>query len=121
MNEINTEYLVEKYPKLYAMRHYFECGDGWFELIDRLSAKLEKLIEKMPVEERTCYATQVKEKYGTLRFYMSCETDEMSDAIEVAERESAVTCELCGCEGMLQPGAWIRTLCGEHQRQVWQR
>lgn len=60
-------------------------------------------------------ASQVKEKFGTLRFYMSSETEEMSEAIEEAEEESARTCETCGRGGRLRPKlGWIQTLCWWH-------
>lgn len=44
-------------------------------------------------------ASQVKEKYGSLRFYMTCATNEMSDLIYQAEEESENTCETCGALG----------------------
>lgn len=57
-------------------------------------------------------ASQVKEKFGCLRFYMSSETDEMSDLIEEAEEESSVTCSNCGLPGLPgNKGGWITTLC----------
>lgn len=56
-------------------------------------------------------AMQVKEKYGTLCFYMTSSTDEMEDAISEAEAKSAVTCEDCGQPGVLRGGGWLRTLC----------
>lgn len=56
-------------------------------------------------------ASQVKEKYGTLRFYMSGETDAMSEAINEAEDESAKTCENCGGPGKVYDGGWVVTRC----------
>ena len=66
-------------------------------------------------DRRPC-ALQVKEKFGTLRFYMTSHTDEIEAAIEVAEAESAVTCQECG-----QPGSsrnnnfWYSTFCDKCQ------
>ena len=56
-------------------------------------------------------ASQVKEKFGTLRFYMTTETEEMSALIREAEERSAVTCEECGSPGTCRDGGWILTLC----------
>lgn len=56
-------------------------------------------------------ASQVKEKFGTLRFYMTCETDEMDKLIQEAEHLSAVTCEECGEPGELRGTSWLTTLC----------
>lgn len=46
-----------------------------------------------------CRASQVKEKFGTLRFYMTSQTPEMDKIIEKACRKSAKTCEECGKPG----------------------
>ena len=56
-------------------------------------------------------ASQVKEKFGGLRFYMTCGTDEIYDLIEKAEALSYKTCEECGQPGEEKPTSWIRTLC----------
>ncbi len=56
-------------------------------------------------------ASQVKEKYGGLRFYMTCGTDEIFDLIEEAEALSYKTCEECGEPGEERNTGWIRTLC----------
>jgi tRNA G26 N,N-dimethylase Trm1 len=59
-------------------------------------------------------ASQVKQKYGTLRFYMTHESEEMSKLINLAEQESETTCEVCGNSGKVREGGWIRTLCDHH-------
>jgi len=53
---------------------------------------------------------QVREKYGTLRFYCSG-TDAICRYIRLAERLSAVTCEDCGEPGAANSCGWISTLC----------
>jgi len=99
------------------MAYGFCCGDGWYHIIRWLSEKLEPAIAALPEEERPC-AFQVKEKFGTLRYYMSSETDEMTKWIAMAEHLSADTCEECGAEGKLRPGGWIQTLCdGCHEKR----
>jgi hypothetical protein len=127
--------LCEAFPLLYRDRHGdvrttamcwgFDCGDGWFQLLWDLSAKLEPLIAAYEAalsdEERErvwqfyggppLRASQVKEKYGTLRFYMTASTPEMDEAIREAERLSAVTCEICGKPGELRGIGWVQTLC----------
>jgi len=120
--------LCEEFPLLYANRHAswretpmgfgIECGKGWFALLRDLSAKLEALILRLPLEERKKYrADQVKEKFGTLRFYMTALTDEMSEAIRAAEAASAETCELCGAPGVLRSRGWLKTLCDRHHEE----
>ena len=116
MNSQNTQHLVTRYPGLYRNRMYFECGDGWFDLIDYLSHQIEKLLVGYgSVEnEETMHATQVKEKFGTLRFYMSAYTDQIEDLIEDAQSLSGKTCEVCGKPGSLNGGPWYRCVCDVH-------
>jgi hypothetical protein len=59
---------------------------------------------------------QVKEKFGTLRFY--CPSTDASDKyVRLAERLSAVTCEDCGKPGKANDAGWIRTQCYECRDQ----
>ena len=60
---------------------------------------------------------QVKEKFGTLRFYMGVAHDAIHAAIDRAEQESAVTCEACGAPGKSRNNGWISVLCDEHQAE----
>lgn len=116
--------LCTDFPLLYRDRHasvHETCmcwgfpDDGWEPLIRRLSIRLEAAIAALPEPERADYrAAQVKEKFGTLRFYMTSETDEMSAWIEAAEAESARTCETCGAPGKLSGDVWLQTVCDEH-------
>ncbi|HEY9774459.1 MAG TPA: hypothetical protein V6C81_11710 [Planktothrix sp.] len=114
--------LVKDFPSLYQDRNKpmnqtcmcwgFECGDGWEPLIRELSQKLEALILALPEAERANYrAMQVKEKFGTLRFYMTLSTDEMFALINEAEAKSATTCEQCGENGKRRGGSWVSTQC----------
>lgn len=56
-------------------------------------------------------AVQVKEKYGTLRFYVNQSNDTISNWISFAETMSSVTCEECGGPGRSTGKSWIKTLC----------
>jgi len=55
--------------------------------------------------------SQVKEKYGTLRFYMTHSFDEIEDLISEAETKSETTCEECGKPGNLSGDYWIKVRC----------
>ena len=119
--------LVKAFPNLYKDRYKdmrttcmcwgFDCGDGWFDSLWDLSWELEKLIVKHIKDYPECpapKATQVKEKFGSLRLYMSYETKEMEDLIEKAEELSSVTCEDCGKPGkLIAPNGWYRCLCDD--------
>lgn len=126
MRQELDEALVRDFPNLYADRHNkqapfcwgFECGDGWEPLIRKLSQDVEAIIVAMPEKERKKYRVkQVKEKFGTLRFYMGIAHDGIRAAIDRAEQESAQTCEDCGKPGKVRSGGWISVLCDEHEAE----
>ncbi len=89
-------------------------GDGWYQLIHALSEKLEGMIKELPEDQQALYyADQVKEKFGTLRFYMSRATAQMNLAIDEAQKVSAKTCEDCGggFSEVRNNRGWLRVLC----------
>lgn len=98
--------LCAKFPLLYRARNGSKMdtcmcwgfpGGGWYQLIHDLSEKLESMIKDLPEDQQKLYyADQVKEKFGTLRFYMSRATEQMNLAIDEAENLSTKTCEDCG-------------------------
>ena len=66
----------------------------------------------------TLEAVQVKEKYGTLRFYLhqypsnEVVSAKVREAISFAESMSSCTCELCGSPGNLNTGSsWLSVRC----------
>jgi hypothetical protein len=118
VNAKNTAYLFGRYPVLYQGRKFpitqslipfgIETGDGWFKIIDQLSADITLLDEK---NGTTTIAVQVKEKYGGLRFYVQAGSDAIFDLIDKAEDESSRTCEMCGEPGELRGVGWVSTMC----------
>lgn len=111
--------LCNDFPLLFKEGFYFECGNGWYELIRELCQKLYLLIENVEFEPHNFpNAYQVKEKYGGLKFYMSTATEEMIKLIEEAAKESTTICEMCGDEGELfKHKSWYSTLCDEHRNK----
>ena len=110
--------LVEKYPLIFreygqppeksCMAWGMAHDDGWFDLIDKLCADIMKM-----EGADNFSATQVKEKFGGLRFYFNGASDEMWKRVTRAEEESYTVCEVCGSKEEVTtagPG-WIRTLC----------
>ena len=88
---------------------YCQASKGWEDIIRRLLLDLDK-----PEMVWSNHITQVKEKFGTLRFYIGSATDPVFKRIAQAEKESAVTCQVCGNPGKLRPDGWWETLCDEH-------
>ena len=66
-------------------------------------------------------AVQVKEKFGSLRFYISGypaneeATIRLRAYISFAEALSAKTCEICGAPGNANSKGWIKTRCKVHE------
>jgi hypothetical protein len=169
--------LCERYPKMMVNRNKnmqetcmcwgFECGDGWFQILNQLmgniqhhidwrerqrdvAIKFRNMAEQLKAGDSTLFdeehkdlvnrdyvekrkqefiedplreipepiaqvtLDQVKEKFGTLRFYYTGGDDYISGLVSMAESMSGVTCEECGKPGTQTSGGWIKTVCVEH-------
>ncbi len=76
--------------------------------------KVVKITPKMPQIQ----AVQVKEKFGTLRFYTNFSDDYINGMITMAESMTAVTCEECGKPGKVRNSGWIYVACDEHTNKA---
>lgn len=177
MDEELDKRLCEKYPKIFVNRHGdmrttamcwgFECGAGWYTLLDRACALIQGHIDqrvksrknaqeynhmrrrllagdeepwleyskiwsephrtgirdsilsgkpnKVPPLVPQVVAVQVKEKFGTLRFYVDGGDDYTDGVIAMAEALSGRTCEECGAPGTTNSGGWLSTRCSLHR------
>jgi len=182
MKQELDEALCAKYPKIFKYRHApmthtamcwgFECGDGWYNIIDVLCGNIQSHVDfkrkrraralqfnralkralagdtrplqmhftfggkgepdewaiemankaivkaefnEVPPPMPYITASQVKEKFGGLRFYTNGYTDEVSGMIRMAESMSYRTCEVCGNPGRSNNHGWISTLCDTHR------
>lgn len=100
----------------------FDAGVGWFPLLHALVGALQ-LWNQSHENEPPVVAIQIKEKFGTLRFYVGAAPAAIHDLIHIAERASEEICEGCGAAGVLvEVGSWRRTLCQRcHKVAVWER
>jgi len=122
--------LSETYPKIFVNRDKdmtescmywgMSVGDGWYDLIDTLCRNIQNYIDHNSTETNPIpqlVAEQVKEKFGTLRFYTSGGDRLIDGMIWFAESMSGRICETCGKPGSLRQSGWIVTLCDEHQAE----
>lgn len=119
------EQLCAKYPEIFKDRHSdmrttamcwgFDCGDGWYGILDVLCSLIANDVQYNHMPPVT--ALQVKEKYGGLRFYFNGGNDRADAYSLFAESMSYRTCETCGQPGKPRKGGWIRTLCDEHAQE----
>lgn len=127
MSPEKTKQLYDKYPGIFAERSLspdescmafgLECDDGWYDLLDVLCSLImweTKYDENM----KPVVALQVKEKFGTLRFYYRGGNDAISSYVTFAENMSGRTCEVCGSVGSVRDGGWLRTLCDQHAKEL---
>lgn len=84
----------------------FECGDGWYEILRGVSAKIEALDPSGKV-----WAVQVKQKFGVLEIYLSSGHPEIEALLRQVREVSASTCEVCGAPGKLHRGSWYHVAC----------
>ena len=118
MKTENEEKLFAKYPILFSepLPYGIECSDGWYDLIDELSNTFEEINKEKPYIK----ASQVKEKFGTLRFYfdyLSKDDDEVLNerihkALAKAEMDSSSICEACSKPGEIEiVNGWVAVRC----------
>ena len=94
----------------------FECGDGWFMILDTLMNTIESHLNpenSWPRKERIPFEIiQIKEKFGGLRFYYNGGDEEVRGMVNLAENMSYNICERCGStKNVTQTTGWIYTLC----------
>ena len=128
-----SELLQRRHKELFATP---ECDNGWFEIIDRLMCDIEASLTDIGLKKEQWPKTvQIKEKFGTLRYYIDSVRSDKSIAYEGsggmisfrpisdlhgvrelisnAETKSAHVCERCGGEGVLVKFGWSHTYCAD--------
>lgn len=114
--------LVEAYPDLFrpagdppAALGWPCVGDGWCDLIEGACARIRTAVH---ADSGTFYPTQIKEKYGTLRFYWEGAMVEGRRPGRESNRPGGgalgLPCEICGAEGGLRGPGWLTTRCAAH-------
>jgi len=108
-----------------CMAFSLEYNAGWNGIVEELLGKIEgHLAEKQALGllDPDCgfQINQIKEKFGTLRFYVSGADDTIFRFIDEAERKTVYTCELCGKSGALHTKRgrfWLHTFCPAHAEE----
>ena len=114
MREELESILVNKYPELCrdyggnelvtCFAYGFECGDGWFNLIDDTLSKVDTLAKSCNLNVKI---DQIKSKLGELRLYINIEpgpggskiqqvVSQIHNIIDVAIEESSKISEISG-------------------------
>lgn len=118
--------LCAKYPMLYKDRQGqpsktsmcwgFKCNDGWYKIIDELSANLTSYAESINID---LTATVVKEKFGALTFGVDFIDEIISGFIQAAYVQTRITCEMCGETGSRkQKYGWVKIVCPKCAKEL---
>jgi len=138
--------LVKAYPKIFknvggdetktCMAHGIQCNDGWYDLLDTLCYTMQRhcnvtntryiietdkyeFVEEGDPEYVQVVAAQVKEKLGTLRFYVDGGDVSTEAMIELAEAMSGRICELCGSPAKTsRDSGWLHTTCVDCNKRI---
>lgn len=90
--------VTSKYPHIFPKDRpvEFSIGEGWHHLVDVLCDGIQTYCDKNKDKVEQVVATQVKEKFGGLRFnYMGGDTT-IDALVSMIEFVSLSHCELCG-------------------------
>ena len=86
--------------------------DHTLKLVDSTIERGTYEIERDEVTQ--VVASQVKEKFGGLRFYYDGGDAYISGLVQMADSMSYVTCETCGNSGKMRGKGWLYTACDNH-------
>jgi hypothetical protein len=120
--------LIAKYPKIFQDYHGNpgQCNwrglpDGWIKNVDILCGAIQSYIDFTKrydnetdkwVHPPQVTCTQMKEKFGGLRFYFDGGDKQIEGMVEMAEYMCENTCQDCGStENIGFTQSWITTLC----------
>ncbi|WP_018000170.1 hypothetical protein [Paracoccus sp. N5] len=112
--------IMQNWPQVYGsiyshgttsfLSEGFQCGPGWYPLIERLSAAIAAILDEMPLE--AFRVLQVKQKFGGLRFRVTGSNERILNRIAKAQVEAAHTCEGCGGPARIRSvDMWLTTSC----------
>ena len=142
MKEELEKELFDKYPKIFrqkdlpmqvtAMCWGIDVGDGWYDLIDSMCHQIQHHIdwrngcgvfegrESENLPDIQVETTQVKEKFGGLRFYYNGGDDFVEGIVRLGEAMSYKICEICGNKGEVSKERWVTTRCKAHEgKRKW--
>lgn len=116
-NELKT-----KYPDLFDGQDIgLWVDEGWHHIIFSLCRQINawvKFVNNDPKREKIdVKISQIKEKFGGLRFYYDGGDQYVAGMVQMAEIWASHTCEVCGERGTSRSGGWIKTLCDVHDKE----
>lgn len=123
---MTTQDLINKYPKIFKpyegnpqQVNWHDVPEGWLPTIDTLCGCIQSYVDnyvsytingEYKPQQVTC--SQVKEKFGGLRFYTDGHDEVVEGIIKMAEYICDNICQSCGSsEDLGVTSSWVSVLC----------
>lgn len=123
--EVFAKKMEEQFPKMFANQYGgFAVGAGWYPILEKLCSNIQHHIDWKNRETEVVpqvVVEQIKEKFGSLRFYYQGGDEYIHGMVTMAESWAGSTCEECSGIGKRRDGGWIRTLCDVHEAEYQER
>jgi hypothetical protein len=100
----------------YALNWNKDVNDPEYDWSDKASF-IKREEREVPELVEQVVAKQIKEKFGTLRFYYSGGDEYIRGLVSMADSMSSVICEACGIPGKsrsTEKQRWVLVLCDKH-------
>lgn len=121
--------MVNKYPRVFADfsdEVFSEIPEGWTVLVDQMCKQLDGILKSMDPNHATVFTVmQIKEKFGSLRFYYHIETtndslyQRIKSIIHEHEVKSQFICQYTGNPGELcMKDKWLMVLSEEKRLEL---
>lgn len=114
--------MEEKYPKMFAQPYGgFAVDKGWWPILQALCSNIQHYLNWKNKESEVVpqvVVTQIKEKFGGLRFYYDGGDDRVQGMVAMAEAWADKSCEECGAPGTSGGRGWLKTLCPTHRAEA---
>jgi len=124
-----------QYPAMFSQRYGgIAVGAGWWPIVKLLCANIQGHIDWMnerrallqkenphnlviPEQVEQVVVSQIKEKFGGLRFYYDGGDTYIRGLVTMAEAWASIACEECGAPGRTRGDGWVKVLCDEHEAE----
>jgi len=113
--------MQEKFPKMFSEPYGgFCCGEGWWPILKSLCGQIQHHIDwkaRQGHDVPQVVVAQIKEKFGSLRFYYDGGDEYIDGLVSMAESWADHTCETCGELARKKTTGYIKTVCDKHYEE----
>ncbi len=99
----------QEFPELFSEAFDVCLPQGWTEIA-------RQTCEEIVAIDPAARVKQLKEKFGGAQLYLDTENPDVRRVVDAFEAVSVRVCQVCGKQGRIRSGSWVRTLCEEHAK-----